>query len=1133
MKFIKLEILNLASLDRQGGETINFEEGVLGESTIFSIVGPTGSGKSTILDAICLALYNRTPRYPRKKGDRNQSIEIFGELEEGERNRLAPTDSRNILTRGKTEGYSKLTFLANNGVLYRAEWYVRRKRINFDEAVKSLYKITIDKDRIEEQEENWETLPQIIGLDYEQFLRTVLIAQGSFASFLKAKEDERYKLLEKLVGCEELYTYIAAKIKERYDAARANLNNVKSTMEANEDQMLGDEELEQTRQRIEELEEEQRKVNDQLDKVQEAIKWYITDEKHIDNIAKYSQNYERASQALADAKYMIDRLKLHDCTLPAVVLYGEMVAAENNVKAKHQELSVIKHNVDTLVNDIKGAEQVLESLKKDERKAMAFYEEQKPRINNARAIMAEMKVVKKTLNEKKNEQERCEKVSALATREVESNAEAIKKANEKLSSANKDLDRLKEDINSHKEQFAAKVNAATTEFLRANEEMALQDATNLQAEKSAAECSLNDIREAIRVIDNIAKCSEIINSNNAEIESKTERNKKLAEELRTLDIEDLTQELNTLNNTYTLITSENWQIHRQRLTNGEPCPLCGAKQHPYNDAAVFAPVVSELQQLIKSKEELRHQQVNRKDEILKERSVNSGVITAKTSENNLREAELSNHTAAWNAIQSRHMDWLKDKQALESLVPVIKETVRSASQNLSAYNDLVKKVNSLREIKDKVEKDQNEYLTKADSTLRKTEADKVAAEAELRTANDMTEYLITQQVEKENALKEATAAFEETTLYYKNKEVALKEEVGDKDPNAYDEELYKAKEDATTSVVNKENEINRLREQLNGYEGQCIAISRNIKEEEIKRVERNDSIDAWLCDYNANSPEQLTIDVIDSYHSATDDWEAIRQKQKSLEMSNTEAQTLLNNERLAHSNHQTSKPEMSKDELVAKETELKQWSAQELVEANARMQRHNEAAEKIGAMLERRQEAEVVKKEWEEIVDSIGSEGKTLRKIAQCYTLRFLIEHANVEIRKFNSRYELQQVKNSLGIRVIDHDRADDVRDTTSLSGGETFIVSLGLALGLSALSSRNISFGNLFIDEGFGTLDPNALSVVIDSLAMLQSTQGKKVGVISHTNTMTMSDRITTQIRIVKKGSTGSSHIEISNDRQ
>ena len=140
MKFLKLEMLNLASLDREEGEVINFEEGVLGESTIFSIVGPTGSGKSTILDAICLALYNRAPRYPRMKGERSK-IEIYGELDADENSRLSPTDGRNILSRGKKIGYSKLTFEANNGDIYRAEWHVRRARVRYEDVVTQLYKL--------------------------------------------------------------------------------------------------------------------------------------------------------------------------------------------------------------------------------------------------------------------------------------------------------------------------------------------------------------------------------------------------------------------------------------------------------------------------------------------------------------------------------------------------------------------------------------------------------------------------------------------------------------------------------------------------------------------------------------------------------------------------------------------------------------------------------------------------------------------------------------------------------------------------------------------------------------------------------------------------------------------------------
>ncbi|MBR5763476.1 MAG: AAA family ATPase, partial [Bacteroidaceae bacterium] len=127
MEIIRLEILNLASLDKSDGEVIDFNKGALGDSNIFCIVGPTGSGKSTLLDAICLALYNRAPRYQRKKGEK-QNITVYSDKNDAEKNRIAPTDCRNILTHGKKSGYSKLTFLANNGTLYRAEWHVEFKR---------------------------------------------------------------------------------------------------------------------------------------------------------------------------------------------------------------------------------------------------------------------------------------------------------------------------------------------------------------------------------------------------------------------------------------------------------------------------------------------------------------------------------------------------------------------------------------------------------------------------------------------------------------------------------------------------------------------------------------------------------------------------------------------------------------------------------------------------------------------------------------------------------------------------------------------------------------------------------------------------------------------------------------------
>lgn len=219
------------------------------------------------------------------------------------------------------------------------------------------------------------------------------------------------------------------------------------------------------------------------------------------------------------------------------------------------------------------------------------------------------------------------------------------------------------------------------------------------------------------------------------------------------------------------------------------------------------------------------------------------------------------------------------------------------------------------------------------------------------------------------------------------------------------------------------------------------------------------------------------------------------------------------------------KPETDENSLHEQLERLSAYSTDELDRTRLRIQSCMEARRQMGDMADELRRARENASDWTQISEAIGGDGKTLRKIAQTYTLRFLIAHANEEIRRFNRRYELMQVKDSLGIRVIDHDRADDIRDTTSLSGGETFIVSLGLALGLSALSSHGVSLANLFIDEGFGTLDPDSLATVIDALARLQSSRGKKVGVISHTDTM--SERITTQIRIVRNGNSGSSHLE------
>ena len=1128
MKFLRLEILNLASLDRAGGETINFEKGALGDSTIFSIVGPTGSGKSTILDAICLALYNRAPRYPRKKGDRNQNIEIYGELEDGEKNRLAPTDSRNILTRGKKEGYSKLTFLANNGNIYRAEWYVRQKTKNYDDALTSLYVISTKGDKTIEEAAEWDKLPQIIGLDYDQFLRTVLIAQGAFANFLTAKENERYELLEKLIGCEEMYTNIATKIKQQKDDAVKAFDLIISDLSAQEKDVIPEEELLELRKRIEELAAEEKKNKEEIEKLTLDLGWYTTEEKLVENITKYEQEFSKAKDEIAAVKEEFSRLVLHDTTLQAVSYYKDIKTSEDKIDEFDKLLKNLSEKIKGKTSFISNEEQELESLKFKVQKASEILDDQKPHINRAREILVELNAARNTVKEKEQAHADAEAAKNKAYREVKENSDTIQQAEKNLKTAQDHLQKLNNDINDHSNILKEKVKKSIEMFSVENEKLKGHDAEKLQEAKSSAEKIQTDLKTAIRIQGELKSKSTQIKQHTEIQENLTSRNKSINEELGKLNIEVLKQELDTIKKSYTLMTSENWMLHRRDLADGEPCPLCGATHHPYQTTEVLAPVIEDMSKLIDEKETELKKMAKNQNELIQESSKNTGMLDGiQKALRNLKE-EVFLLNAEWRSIHEAYGDWPADEVLLRKMQSEIDKKAEGASDNLTQYNQLVRRVEQLRKEKEQAEKEEREYTEQSNKQKKEAETKVADAQTILATEKGKTENLKTQQSEKSESLTRAADALQKAKEKVTERTNALKAEIGDKVPDAYEKQLTKAKEDAEKEVDTKNRSIGKKREELTELQGKESTMKEQEKIEYNKFQKTQNTLTTWLENYNKKEEhlQALTVDDIVLLYNANDNWEEMRAKHKRLNEAFTITDTKLKNEIEEHEKHLESKPKLTKDELVARKAELDQKSNDELVNSKARFQRHETAKNKMGSLFEKKKEAELLKKEWEQISDAIGGDGKTLRKIAQCYTLRFLIEHANVEIRKFNSRYELQQVKNSLGIRIIDHDRADDVRDTTSLSGGETFIVSLGLALGLSALSSRNISFENLFIDEGFGTLDPDTLAIVIDSLAMLQSSQGKKVGVISHTDTMF--ERITTQIRVIKNGHSGSSHIEI-----
>lgn len=267
MRILAIRGANLASLE--GAFALELNRPPLGDAGLFAITGPTGAGKSTILDAACVALYNRTPRL-----DNHGGVGI-GVGEDPESDRLKSNDPRSLLRHGTAEGYAEVDFLGVDGLSYQARWSVRRARGHSrgrmqDEQL-SLVDLRTGRSLGSTKGEVQREIEQKLGLSYEQFVRSVLLAQGEFAQFLKAKPDDRAALLEKLTGT-ALYSRISQKAFERAKAAKGDLQLVEH--ERARLRILGPEERVEREAEAKELEQTQKELKETKSTADKAVQWY-------------------------------------------------------------------------------------------------------------------------------------------------------------------------------------------------------------------------------------------------------------------------------------------------------------------------------------------------------------------------------------------------------------------------------------------------------------------------------------------------------------------------------------------------------------------------------------------------------------------------------------------------------------------------------------------------------------------------------------------------------------------------------------------------------------------------------------------------------------------------------------------
>lgn len=353
------------------------------------------------------------------------------------------------------------------------------------------------------------------------------------------------------------------------------------------------------------------------------------------------------------------------------------------------------------------------------------------------------------------------------------------------------------------------------------------------------------------------------------------------------------------------------------------------------------------------------------------------------------------------------------------------------------------------------------------------------------------------------------------------------------------EQEEKRLNDYVAAMQKKEREaseqFNSLMAEIKMLEGQHSNLEKTRKDHQKEYSEKMSQLDRWILKFNGSNPP-LQIAELQSLYNDGRDWNALRSELDALKQRIALAQhnQMQAREALLKLRADPKRPSGEGDESMeslqqslAELERQKKETGEALVKLQMLQLAHDKSVSQAENHEKKLEQARDNALEWHRLNQMLGSrDGKKFRELAQSFTFRYLVSHANQQLRRLSPRYELVNLPGTLVLEIIDRDMFDEHRYVSSLSGGETFVVSLALALALANISSHNLSIGSLFIDEGFGNLDHDSLDLVMDALSALENAEGRKVGVVSHTEQIRQ--QIYPQIQVRKLPGGGRSKVEI-----
>lgn len=1008
MKILKIEFQNINSL--KGNHEIDFTRSPFTSGSLFAITGPTGSGKSTILDVISLALFNRIPR-----------------LTKVSKEEIAKTGA--IVTRNQKEALAAVTYEGKNGC-FRSEWSISTARTgNMREYKMQLSHADsgqlLDLKKSEVPKKNEE----LIGLNYDQFIKAALLAQGDFARFLKAPKSERGELLEKITGT-GIYRKLGKRSYEKFKKENRAIENQQQLILVLREQLLEEEEQKRL---TEDLRQKECEAKDLESKIAALNKKLELKQKIGAKEQEITEQFEQKSEAE-------NGLKIFDSE------HGFLLKQHEKIEAKAENIRIwrqLKKDLTNFETDRKSCSDTRAQTLSDQKVCLLQAENLIGAHVSGENILEKLsdfgKKVSSLQQEKKEKFQEYTSVKTQLERELKGIGFQLNE---------KDLEKSQNDLFNFQKNSEEKIEVYQSDLKEL-------DLENSEKEKEVLINRLELAREAWRKDDEIVKISENIDralSEEKELLPKLETFPVIIEKAKTqsklfqtkLDKFQLQRENQLL--------QASLEEHRNALKNGEPCPLCGALEHPYAENlpeksdSFETEIATNKKKLDEWKKKLSTATADLKLTREHFEKVRKQSQSLQNDLNNQKEnfSEKYGHLCSgikkpnWeNMCHNWQQQILKIQQYQEE-----QERLKAVLLGISLLNQLQKIMSEGKKLKSNLEaiytgNDIHSDLSKISSQWIRLEQEQKNSEQRLLELN---RKITNKTTETENLEKELLPFV--TEHGFENLEQAAKALM----PESECRSLRMTRHDLQTKITAATSSLHLLQSQLTA----------------LKKDDNPDSATALkdILKETKNKAENLS------------------------------------------------------------------GACKELFR---QLKNHADNLERLNRLQSEISEKEKQIRKWRLLNELIGdATGKKFNDFAQDLSLNQLLQLANIRLHDLSDRYRIDKPKNEEddGLTAIDKDMGGQRRSVKTLSGGETFILSLSMALALSDLASKNVEINSLFIDEGFGTLDHETLDQTLDTLERLQAESSKTIGIISHVDSL--KERITTQIRLKRNGQ-GYSSLEIS----